>query len=80
MANEDDRIVGIRDFPSTSKFPFTAVMWARDQEGTTTDLGDFGQGSYVLAVNASGRSAGYFVTAAESGNYNTACWWDSPQG
>lgn len=78
-SNADGRIVGIRDFPGTSKFPFTAVMWEPGQGSATTDLGDLSQGSYVLAVNASGRSVGYFVTAGEAGNYNTACWWDPPQ-
>jgi uncharacterized membrane protein len=76
-SNADGQIVGIRDVPGASKFPFTAVMWEPDQRRTTT-LGDEGLGSYVFSLNASGRSAGYFVTAGEAGSCNNACWWDSP--
>ncbi|MBX9393655.1 hypothetical protein K4749_08635 [Streptomyces sp. TRM72054] len=76
--NDRGQIVGIRDFPTSSAFPFTAVMWEPGR-GRTTDLGDKNLGSYVLAVNSSGRSAGFAVAAGEGRTYNTAGWWDKPR-
>jgi uncharacterized membrane protein len=75
--NNSGRIAGIRDFTGSPVFPFTAVLWEPGR-GRTTDLGDHGLGSYVLALNASGRSAGYSVAGTASSHHNTAVWWDSP--
>jgi hypothetical protein len=75
--DDDGRIVGVRDFAGSAAFPFAAVLWepARDR---TTVLGDRGLGSYVLAVNASGRSAGYVVAPGDGSPTQTAGWWDPP--
>ena len=76
--NNRGQIVGVRDLPSSSVFPFTAVMW-EPRRGRATDLGDMGLGSYVLAVNSSGRSAGYAVVAGDGDHYDTAGWWERPR-
>lgn len=79
--NDRGQIVGIRAFPTSSAFPFTAVMWepGRGSRLRTTDLGDEGLGSYVNAVNSSGRSAGYVVAAGGQTPYNAGGWWNPPR-
>ncbi|MFJ3232914.1 hypothetical protein [Streptomyces sp. NPDC086787] len=76
--NNTGQIVGIRDFPDSSVFPFTAVMW-EPARGRTTALGDKNLGSYVLAINTTGQSAGYALTPGETTPHNTATWWDTPR-
>lgn len=76
--NDRGQIVGIRDFPGSSVFPFSAVMW-EPHRGRTTLLGDRNLGSNVLAVNASGRSAGHVFAAGEGQSYTAAGWWDPPR-
>lgn len=76
--NDSGRIVGIRDVAGATKFPFAAVLWEPGEE-RPTDLGDLGLGSYVFAINAEGRSAGYALAPGDGANYTTAVWWDSPR-
>jgi uncharacterized membrane protein len=76
--NDSGQIIGVRDLAGSPVFPFTAVMW-EPRTGTVTDLGDFGLGSYVLALNASGRSAGYAVTEGSGQYHYTAGWWERPR-
>ncbi|MEY9854619.1 putative membrane protein [Catenulispora sp. GAS73] len=78
-ANDAGQIVGIRDFAGAATFPFTTVLWEPGRE-RATDLGDLGLGSYVFAVNAEGRSAGYAVAPGEGEQtHHTAVWWDAPR-
>nr|CAJ34368.1 hypothetical protein [Micromonospora sp. ML1] len=76
--NDAGQIVGIRNFTGSSAYPFSAVMW-EPRRGRTTRLGDNDLGSYVIAVNASGRSAGFAVATRNGNNHNTAGWWGPPR-
>lgn len=78
QVNDAGQIAGIRNFTGSSGFPFSGVIW-EPGKGRTTGLGDNNLGSYVLAINGSGRSAGYAVAAGPSSNHNTAGWWDAPR-
>jgi hypothetical protein len=78
QVNDAGQVAGIRDFTGSSAFPFSGVVWEPRRKRTTA-LGDDGLGSYVLAINGSGRSAGYTVAAGPSTGYNTAGWWDAPR-
>ena len=77
-ANDSGRIVGIRDVPGATRFPFAAVLWEPGDQ-RPTDLGDLGLGSYVFAINAEGRSAGYVLAPGEGENQTTAVWWYAPR-
>ncbi|MFJ6666539.1 hypothetical protein [Streptomyces sp. NPDC091383] len=73
--NERGQIAGVRDLPGSPGFPFASVVW-EPARGRTTPLGDFGQGSYVYAVDAAGRSAG-FAVAKGGAPHNTGVWWEA---
>lgn len=79
--NDRGRIVGIRPVPGSTAFPFTAVMWepARNGRVRTTELGDESLGSYVNALNSSGKAAGYVVSTGKQGPYNVGGWWNPPR-
>lgn len=76
--NDEAQIAGIRDFAGSTAFPFSGVLWDPARKRTHV-LGDNGQGSYVVALNASGRSAGYALATANEKTYNTAGWWEAPK-
>ncbi|MFS8103311.1 hypothetical protein LFM09_39915 [Lentzea alba] len=76
--NDRGQIAGAKDFPGSTAFPFSSVVW-EPLRGRTTELRDNGLGSYVVAINASGRTAGYALAATDGRNHTTACWWEAPR-
>ncbi|HEX8867977.1 MAG TPA: hypothetical protein VF821_20120 [Lentzea sp.] len=75
--NDRGQIAGAKDLPG-SAFPFSSVVW-EPLRGRTTELRDNSLGSYVVAINASGRTAGYALAAADGRTHTTAGWWEAPR-